>query len=70
MKQWEYTHLHQVGRFGAFMDEIEKLGREGWELVAVTGPTCTSDGEDCHVPCAYFKKPLEPKPTTEDGVCL
>lgn len=70
MKAWQYEYVHQTDRFSAFMEELAQLGRDGWELVAVTGPTCTSDGEDCHVPCAYLKKPIEPKTTTEDGVCL
>lgn len=72
MKRWEYTFTYCIN-MDAFMEELDELGQKGWELVAVTSPTCDKDGESVHYPTAYLKREtlIEPKPlTTEEGVCL
>lgn len=69
MKKWDYTSIcPDRGEF--FIDQIKRLGLEGWELVSVTSPTVGDDGREIHDRVAYFKRELPEPMTSEDRVCL
>ena len=46
MTQWEYNTVSTQGIM--LLDELDDLGKEGWELVAINNDI------------AYFKRPIEP----------
>lgn len=56
MRQWEYL-VHENGKVqhkGPIKGKIAELGRDGWELVAITG-----------IDNWVFKRPIEPEPEPE-----
>lgn len=56
--KWEVRCVVQPD-WGLLLEELEKRGLQGWELVQVHEDTCISDtfpGEDCF--CAMMKRPI------------
>lgn len=59
-QQWEYK-VDYVGEVGTGTESMNKLGLEGWELIAVLPRFET--GHVKVMPRAFFKRPAQPKPS-------